>query len=178
MSESVLLHITIGVADLEAAERFYAEVLGFARAPQRFQGDGPDVARISGFGARGESSAHSGIFLRRGGFFLELVRFEAATAGPQRMHLKHYGYQHMCFGVPDLAATLSRVEQHGGRVDAERRLDFKLAPGLSASIVYCHDCAGNVLELIEHRDSRTAAAHAAAFGLEEFGWAAEPAGTS
>jgi catechol 2,3-dioxygenase-like lactoylglutathione lyase family enzyme len=176
MNQSVLLHLTVGVPDLDLAEHFYVEAFGFARAPQRFRGDGQAIAEISGFGARGESSAHAGIFLRRGSFFMELVNFASAEVGPETLHLKHYGYQHMCFGVTDMEKTLTLVEQCGGRVDRSRRLDIPISESVSGAIVYCHDCAGNTLELIEHRDSDAAAAHATLFGLKELGWGKEAPG--
>jgi hypothetical protein len=84
----------------------------------------------------------------------------------------------MCFGVVDVEATLSLVEKFGGKVERKRRLEFPISENVTGLIVYCEDCAGNPLELVEHRDAAAAGSHASLFGLKEFGWGNEAPGNS
>ena len=159
---SAVLHVAVAVPELDAALRFYREVLGFVAGPQRFTAPGPDSATLTG------------LFLRKGKFFLELIESDAGEEGPERIPLKHYGYQHVAFRVDDVDRTLALAKRHGGRIVTERRLDIPTPNGTAPiTIAFCTDPAGNLLELIGLPDQEVADFQATSLNLKGLGWAAD-----
>jgi methylmalonyl-CoA epimerase len=86
-------HVGIVVADLEAALPYYVDVLGL-----------PLVLR--------EEQPETGVraaYLDAGPIRIQLV--QPTRPGPLLTHLEEHGdgLHHVCFGVPDIAATLRRL---------------------------------------------------------------------
>lgn len=175
MNESAFLHVGVTVPDLDSAVAFYVKVLGFRPAPARFTSSGPQAAQLSGYAARGdEDPTHEVAFLRKGGFFLELVTFRTGEPGPERIPMKHYGFQHLALSVLDVDATLALAEEHGGQRVPERRIQLALGDdAASITIAFCADPAGNLIELVGHPDQAAADLQSAALGLKELGWASD-----
>jgi catechol 2,3-dioxygenase-like lactoylglutathione lyase family enzyme len=128
-------HVTIAVADLEEAERFFG-LLGFEQTAATVV-SGDEMSRYMGI--PGWEADH--VTLRLTGApthqEVQLLRFHhpALTENPDEANLARLGFNHVCFAVDDLDATLARLTAHGVRARNDvmhfhdRRLVFLVGPG-------------------------------------------------
>jgi catechol 2,3-dioxygenase-like lactoylglutathione lyase family enzyme len=128
-------HVTIAVADLEEAERFFG-LLGFEQTAATVV-SGDEMSRYMGI-ANWEADH---VTLTLAGLSthqeVQLLRFHqpALAPNPDESNLARLGFNHVCFAVDDLDATLSRLADHGVRARNEvmhfhdRRLVFLVGPG-------------------------------------------------
>ena len=124
-------HVAVVVHDLEAALLAFRDNFGIAvESVQDIASDGVRIA----FLPTGESS-------------LELVQPTDPSTGAARYLEKHgEGFHHVCYEVPDLAATLDRLATTGMELidDVPRR-------GAEGPVAFIHprSCHGVLVELIE-----------------------------
>ena len=128
-------HVTIAVADLEQAKRFFG-LLGFEEtAATVVSGE-----LMSGYmGIPDWEADHVTLALAGAATHQEvqLLRFHQPTlpADPDAGDLARLGFNHVCFAVDDLDATLARLVAAGVRTRNQimefhdRRLVFLVGPG-------------------------------------------------
>jgi catechol 2,3-dioxygenase-like lactoylglutathione lyase family enzyme len=129
-------HMTVVVGDLDAARRFFG-LLGFAER-LAVVAQGEEIARYMGI--EGWEADHVTLVLEDGPVHQEvqLLRFHHPAAIPDEGagSLSRLGFNHVCFRVADLDATLAHLAAHGvtPRNDVmdfhSRRLVFLDGPGL------------------------------------------------
>jgi catechol 2,3-dioxygenase-like lactoylglutathione lyase family enzyme len=160
-------HLAIVVDDIDASRQFYEAVLGFTPADAVFRGSGDQLASIMGV----ERAAVEGLFMRRGPFVLELLRYvDGAGDAPRGRHPSDAGFAHLSFVVDDITATMDAACEHGG--SARRDSLSEVAMGASQPVVmgFVADPGGNAIELIAHAGPEVAAAHASFLGADAIGW--------
>lgn len=160
------LHVCLTVPDIDASIRFYTHGLGFVAAAGKFGRGGPEL-HPDGFEA---------MFLRNDGFFLELVSFDNGAVGPERIPMRHYGFQHFAFQVEDAAAALARARKYGGGPGRSEpvTLTYKSdSVAVPVTLAFCTDPSGNSIELVEHPNQSVAYRHATTLSASELGWASE-----
>jgi catechol 2,3-dioxygenase-like lactoylglutathione lyase family enzyme len=128
-------HVTIAVADLEEAERFFG-LLGFEKTASTVV-SGDEMSRYMGI-ANWEAD-HVTLTLPDAATHQEvqLLRFHrpALAPNPDESNLARLGFNHVCFAVDDLDATVARLTAHGVRTRNDvmhfhdRRLVFLVGPG-------------------------------------------------
>jgi catechol 2,3-dioxygenase-like lactoylglutathione lyase family enzyme len=168
-SEAAFSHLAIGVPDIQASARFYGEVFGFEPATSSFAAAGEQMVRL----LEVEDADLEGLFMRKDGIFIELLRYANSFRG-RELPLKdnEYGYVHLSFRVADLAATLAAVQEHGGTVLADTRIEMEM-PGSAnpTTLMFCLDPDGNRIELINHPDLESVQGHREFLGTTELDWA-------
>lgn len=139
MTGPVVTHVGLCVADLERAERFYVEGLGFTRLRELSAPDGVTakllrVARPVGLTA---------VYLGLGDFVIELLHFDRPADPPRgERAMTEPGLTHLSFSVADVAATAKRLAEHGGEILADT--DVGVA-------VLIRDPDGQIVELVAAR---------------------------
>jgi len=136
-----LTHLGICVSDLERSTRFYRDVLG-CKEVGRLELDGQPTAQLNGW-----KEAHvRAVYLERDGWRLELMEFPVpGWVGPQEPRpMNQVGLTHLSFRVDDVDAICARIEEAGGGLLRDTRLDF---PGVG--VIMAHDPDGVRLELIQ-----------------------------
>ena len=134
-SHSGFDHVTIAVTDLDEAIRFFG-MLDFAET-HRTVVSGDEMSRymgISGWKADHVTLALTGAATHQE---VQLLRFHQPqpAANPRESNLARLGFNHVCFAVDDLDATVARLRSGGVRVRNEvmdfhdRRLVFVVGPG-------------------------------------------------
>ncbi|MEO6379564.1 MAG: VOC family protein [Caulobacteraceae bacterium] len=111
--------------DVEALHTFYAGVFGWEITPGPF----PDTRSIAGIPVRAPLPG--------------TIRKDPSDGSPQSMPNLIY------FGVDDVAATLARIEAHGGAIHAPR---FEV-PGVVVLGLF-KDPAGKPMGLVEMQDGK------------------------
>jgi lactoylglutathione lyase len=111
--EPVVNHVGQCTADLARATRFYVELLGFEVERELEIADGvaqPLLGIEPPIGLRA-------VYLRRGGFVLELLRFERHGNPPAAKHvINEPGLTHLSISVADVQSVVDRVPGFGGTV--------------------------------------------------------------
>lgn len=126
-----LLHTMIRVSDFEASQRFYIDLLGM-KLLDRFDVASREVtALFLGFG----DYAAGGV--------IELTRKWNAS-GP---HSHGSGYGHVAIGVPDVEATIARLEAAGVEVATAPVIPMPGGP----MIAFVKDPDGYMIELVQTR---------------------------
>jgi methylmalonyl-CoA/ethylmalonyl-CoA epimerase len=124
-------HVAVVVREMTSALGFYRDILGLAPGPViPIPGDRVNIA-----------------FLPVGEVMLELVEPTDATTGVARfLASRGEGFHHVCFEVPDIFATLTRLA-----VDGVELLDTSPRPGADGPVAFLHprSCHGVLVELIE-----------------------------
>jgi catechol 2,3-dioxygenase-like lactoylglutathione lyase family enzyme len=118
--------------------RFYTEVFGF-QYWREFEP--PDELAAPLLGLKPPLD-HYNVYLRLGGFVLELLVFRGSTpphAPAERRVMNELGLTHLSISVPDIPATCAKVVECGGSVDAAT--DIGLA-------VMVRDPDGQIIELL------------------------------
>jgi methylmalonyl-CoA epimerase len=124
-------HVAVVVGDLEASLGFYRDTLGL-----ELEGVVPissDRVRIA--------------FLPIGDSKIELVAPTDDTTGVARfLEARGEGFHHVCFEVPDLAETLTRLA-----IDGIELIDTAPRKGAEGPVAFLHprSCHGVLVELIE-----------------------------
>jgi catechol 2,3-dioxygenase-like lactoylglutathione lyase family enzyme len=130
-------HVGHCVRDLDRAQRFYEEVLGFTVRNELAVPDGPAstllrVAAPVGMTAR---------YLERDGFVLELLHFDRDGNDPPRERgFTEPGLTHLSFSVEDISASADRAAEVGGEVLADTEI-----PGAAIMV---RDPDGQLVELL------------------------------
>lgn len=128
-------HVTIAVADLEEATRFFG-LLGFEETAATVV-TGEQMSRYMGipdWEADHVTLTLTGVATHQE---VQLLRFHRPSlpADPDEGDLARLGFNHVCFAVDDLDATLARLSAAGVRTRNEimtfhdRRLVFLVGPG-------------------------------------------------
>lgn len=128
-------HVTVAVHDLPGAIDFFG-LLGFEET-KAVVVSGEEISRYMGI--PGWEADHVTLTLRDAPSHQEvqLLRFHRPELphNPDERDLARPGYNHVCFAVGDLDATLERVKAHGVRARSDvlefhdRRLVFLDGPG-------------------------------------------------
>jgi catechol 2,3-dioxygenase-like lactoylglutathione lyase family enzyme len=130
-------HVGHCVRDLDRAQRFYEEVLGFTVRNELQVPDEPasTLMRVPppvGMTAR---------YLERDGFVLELLHYDREGNAPARERdLTEPGLTHLSFSVEDILASAARAEALGGEVLRDTEI-----PGAAIMV---RDPDGQLVELL------------------------------
>jgi glyoxylase I family protein len=136
-------HIGVCVSDMEAALRFYCDLLGFRPLTEVQVNDAlsAKLLRLPGVDQRT-------VFVERDGVRLALFALRAPPirdAGRVR-DMNEAGMVALMLRVDDLDATLEKLRGAGVRVLDETRVDH---PGYGSKLVFVTDPDGLLVELIE-----------------------------
>jgi lactoylglutathione lyase len=133
---SVFNHVGHCVSDVDRARRFYEEVLGFAfwreyDAPEDMTGQLLRLPPPVGLKA---------VYLRQGGFVLELLAYSGAGTNPFRERVMNdIGLTHISVSVDDIDATAARAVEYGGSVLDDTNI---------GAAVMIRDPEGQLIELL------------------------------
>lgn len=134
-------HIGLCTSQLERSVRFYTEALGFSlkHAVDDIGAPFDTLLELPG-------SKCSIRQVQLGDVTVELLGFSGvATEGSgERRPMNHLGLTHLTLAVDDLDQVLERVEQFGGRIHPETRVESHFGP-----IVFCSDPDGVRIELMK-----------------------------
>ncbi len=144
MSESVtsrFLHIGVCVADSRKSIDFYTNALGFTHERDVWDMGPPYDHLLSLPGAR--FSVHH---VSCGDVRLELIGFpaELVQTGEIPRPMNQLGFTHVTLVIDNLDSACDRVQQWGGRVLSDTRVDSDYGP-----IVFCTDPDGTRIELMQ-----------------------------
>ena len=160
-------HLAIVVDDIEVSRRFYEAVFGFTSAAAVFRGSGDQLATIMGI----ERAAIEGLFMRRGPFVMELLRYVDGAGGTVTGRLaSDAGYAHLSFVVDDVAATMDTACEHGGSARRESLTEVAMGASQPSVMGFVADPSGNAIELIAHSGPDVASAHARFLRADSIGW--------
>jgi catechol 2,3-dioxygenase-like lactoylglutathione lyase family enzyme len=136
-SGAVFNHVGQCVTDLARAKRFYVEALGFT-VEREITPTEEESARLLGLRP---PLAMTACYLVRGSFVLELLHFGApGVVAPYRPRsVAEPGLTHLSVSVDDLDTACARVEEHGGTVLHETRIEQG---------VFVRDPEGQLVELL------------------------------
>ncbi|WP_033070315.1 lactoylglutathione lyase family protein [Thalassospira australica] len=144
-------HIGISVPDLEAAVKFYSEVLGWyvIMAPTKIEEDDSDIGQMCTdvFGAEWKSFriAHLSTGDRVG---VELFEFPNNERPDNNLEYWKTGTFHFCVQDPDVEGLVEKIIAHGGKQRMPIRYYY---PGEKPyRMVYVEDPFGNVFEIYSH----------------------------
>jgi lactoylglutathione lyase len=130
-SEPVLLHTMLDVGDLEASKRFYVEGMGMKVLGRN---DFDFAPRVSAYFV-GYNTVQAG---------LELAHFWDGD-GP---YSRQQGFGHIAIGVPDVFATVTRLEAMDVKVTLPPAVYLAGAP----PVAFVRDPDGYEIELIQIRN--------------------------
>ncbi|MFL6239713.1 MAG: VOC family protein [Actinomycetes bacterium] len=136
-------HVGHCVADLERAQRFYVEALGFTPWFELSPPDDPSD-RLLGLP---KPLGMRCVYLRKGDFVLELLHFaDADLAEAPLRTMNQPGLTHLSFAVDDLASACHRVQKYGGTLLTDTNIGVA---------IFVRDPDGQLLELLpaSYRDS-------------------------
>jgi glyoxylase I family protein len=136
-----LHHAAIAVPDIEAALRFYGDVVGFEVVNEvTLPGGIASLARAFGL----ENAGCKVRMLRKGNSFIELFEFDETLQTESDRPVNRIGITHIALASDDAEADYARLEAAGVVFNAAL---FGAAPSRFA---YGRDPFGNVIELLEH----------------------------
>lgn len=147
-------HIGITVPDIDAAIKWYEDVLGF-----RLIGggevdlhDGSHFAQLCTdvFGAdTGQNTLRLAHLSTANGAALELFEYvDPPTEIPENNFVyRRAGINHFCVIDPDVAGLARRIEETGGK---QRSKVWSLFEGQPYELVYCQDPWGTIIEIYSH----------------------------
>lgn len=144
-------HIGLSVPDLDAAVKFYSEVMGFyvIMDPTEVVEDDSDIGRmctdVLGAGWSRLRIAHLSTADRVG---IELFEFDGNYAPRDNLDFRRHGVFHFCVQDPDVEGLAQRIVAAGGKQRMPVREYF---PGEKPyRMVYVEDPFGNVFEIYSH----------------------------
>lgn len=146
-----LVHVGLTVADLDAAVRWYSEVLGLVvlsapttvRAGDGYAGEAAGDVFKADFGEVRIAHLACG-----NGVGLELFEFARPAVEPSREDYRHARVTHLCFLAPDLDEAIERVVAGGGTRLTERT--WEVLEDQPYRFGFCRDPWGNVIEFHTH----------------------------
>lgn len=131
----VVNHVGQCTRDVDAALRFYVDLLGFELERDQTL---PDSATSALLGVEPPVGLRV-VYVRLGAFVLELLHYDRLGNPPAaRRVMNEPGLTHMSVCVPDLEAVVARVPDHGGLVVRDLR----------PTAVMVADPDGQVVELL------------------------------
>ncbi len=136
-------HPALSVPDIQAAERFYCDVLGFEVVMEAEIPSGVDSLNE----AFGIPDAGCKVrMVRKGNSCIELFEFQDATTPGQdsARPVHQHGITHICLAADDYEADYRHLEENG--------VSWNSSPvgGPGSRWAYGRDPFGNVIELLEH----------------------------
>jgi glyoxylase I family protein len=136
-------HPGLVVPDLEAAQRFYHEALGFEYI-REYGWDAPD-SEIAEQVIEVADSTTRCVLMKCGNCFLELFQYltPAPQGDPMQRRACDYGIAHLAFQVLDINAVFDRFVAAGGVV---HNRPVKAGEAWST---YARDPFGNIIELMQ-----------------------------
>lgn len=144
-------HIGLSVPDLDAAVKFYSEVMGFyvIMDPTEVVEDDSAIGRmctdVLGAGWSRLRIAHLSTADRVG---IELFEFDGNYAPRDNLDFRRHGVFHFCVQDPDVEGLAQRIVAAGGKQRMPVREYF---PGEKPyRMVYVEDPFGNVFEIYSH----------------------------
>ncbi|KIC25804.1 MULTISPECIES: lactoylglutathione lyase family protein [unclassified Leisingera] len=144
-------HIGLSVPDLDAAMKFYAEVMGFyvIMNPTEVVEEDSDIGRmctdVFGAGWSRLRIAHLSTADRVG---IELFEFDGNYAPSDNLDYRRHGLFHFCVQDPDVEGLAQRIVAAGGK---QRMPVREYYPGEKPyRMVYVEDPFGNVFEIYSH----------------------------
>ncbi|GLO73896.1 glyoxalase family protein [Phaeobacter italicus] len=144
-------HIGLSVPDLDAATRFYRDVLGFYVIMDATEvvEDDSEIGRmctdVFGKGWGSLRIAHLSTADRVG---IELFEFEANQAPDNNLDFRRHGIFHFCVQDPDIEGLTQKIVAAGGK---QRMPIREYYPGEKPyKMVYVEDPFGNVFEIYTH----------------------------
>lgn len=144
-------HIGLSVPDLDAAMKFYEEVMGFyvIMSPTEVVEDDSDIGRmctdVFGAGWSRLRIAHLSTADRVG---IELFEFDGNYAPSDNLDYRRHGLFHFCVQDPDVEGLAQRIVAAGGK---QRMPVREYYPGEKPyRMVYVEDPFGNVFEIYSH----------------------------
>jgi lactoylglutathione lyase family protein len=144
-------HIGLSVPDLDAAIRFYRDVLGFYVIMDATEvvEDDSEIGRmctdVFGKGWGSLRIAHLSTADRVG---IELFEFEANQAPDNNLDFRRHGIFHFCVQDPDIEGLTQKIVAAGGK---QRMPIREYYPGEKPyKMVYVEDPFGNVFEIYTH----------------------------
>ena len=140
-------HIAIGVPDFEQGLAFYRDLLGFA-VVQETAWDRDFPLGDQAIGLNGTAARMA--MLKAPNAFIELWSYSNPTPDDRRQRPCDFGYPHFCLQVDGIQAEYERLCA-AGMSFAGPPVDFG-----TTSAIYGKDPFGNIVELYEIRDDRTA----------------------
>jgi len=143
-------HTAISTGDFERSLRFYRDLLGFEEVFSSNWDVGTEMAdKITGLK---DSSARL-VMLKAGNAFIELFQYKTPSPKPAEAArpVCDHGITHICLQVTDIDAEYERLKAAG--------MTFHCPPqdaGGGIRATYGRDPDGNVVELLETRDTESA----------------------
>lgn len=140
MANLTIRHIGICVADIERSSRFYTQALGFQALMPVTEIGAPFDALIEQPGATLRVQQ-----LRCGDVTIELLGFAATDVigTGERIPMNQRGFTHLTLVTDDIAATAARIQESGGKILPETRVNSPFGP-----LLFCTDPDGVRLELM------------------------------
>jgi methylmalonyl-CoA/ethylmalonyl-CoA epimerase len=146
-----LAHTAVCVPDVEAAVRWYSDVLGLTVLSPPYTMEGPQIERDMGELVPSPVVVTAAIVgFGRDDRVIELIEYPAAgvgSAGPETPSLTRVGITHIGMVCDDIGATRSELERRGVSFLTTGSADVA---GLRTT--WCHDPWGTVIILLEKRD--------------------------
>jgi catechol 2,3-dioxygenase-like lactoylglutathione lyase family enzyme len=148
-------HIGITVTDIDAAIKWYEDVMGFRLIGEPGEvdlNDGSHFAQVCTdiFGAdSGTNKLRLAHLSTANGTALELFEYvDPPTEVPENNFVyRQAGINHFCVTDPDVAGLARRIEETGGK---QRSKVWSLFPGQPYEICYCEDPFGTIVEIYSH----------------------------
>jgi len=144
-------HIGLSVPDLEAAVKFYSEIMGFytIMGPTQVTEDDSDIGQmctdVFGPGWTSLRIAHLASADRIG---FELFEFDGNQAPENNLDFRRHGTFHFAIQDPDLEGLLARIVEAGGKQRMPVREYFP--DEKPYRMVYVEDPFGIVFEIYSH----------------------------
>lgn len=147
--EANFTHFAISVSDMQKSLHFYCDGLGF-EASER-ETTIPAVPANSKTGTRAFPEFRMR-FIRRNGIQVELVHTEeeqrsAANEPSKALNAFPRGFSHLAIKVGDVMGMAKRLEEFGGTVDWDARIEFPLKGGGKCTALFLTDPDGVRVEL-------------------------------
>ncbi len=138
-----LHHIAISTENLEKAQAFYRDVLGFEPVMNGgWEADSKMPGQVIGL----QGTAAKFVMLRKGEAHIELFEYSSPSPRPidGTRRICDHGFTHICLEVEDIDSEYERLKSAGMTFHGPPP---KVQGGLRA--IYGRDPEGNVIELLE-----------------------------
>ena len=146
-----LAHTAVCVPDVDAAVRWYSDVLGLRVLSPPYTMEGPQIERDMGELVPSPVVVRAAIVgFAKDDRVIELIEYPAAgvgAAGPETPSVTRVGITHVGMVCEDLGATRADLERRGVSFLTAASADVA---GLKTT--WCHDPWGTVIILMEKRD--------------------------